>query len=202
MWYVRPLVESAGKAPVIGIETFGESDSDSAAYRNSDSNCGCNSSNNNRNKRSVKNQGQQQKITNKGADTKSNPKPHRLRIECQAGDILMINTRLWWHQTELPDTTYATTSINTTASAGPPLSLPLSMSYARDFHCDAAEVLLFKPLFSAPPTQLTGILPSSPARFNAVPPHEGPIYYGVSHETCPRTAAVTRRNAAITPATP
>ena len=28
----------------------------------------------------------------------------RLKIECNEGDILLINTRLWWHQTEIPST--------------------------------------------------------------------------------------------------
>ena len=42
----------------------------------------------------------------------------RLRVECDTGDVLLINTRMWWHQTHLPPT-------------GKPHGL--SISYARDF---------------------------------------------------------------------
>ena len=43
----------------------------------------------------------------------------RLTVVCNPGDLLLINTRLWWHQTELPSTHAATEH--------------LSVSYARDF---------------------------------------------------------------------
>jgi len=43
----------------------------------------------------------------------------RLKIECNEGDILLINTRLWWHQTEIPSTESQ--------------QQKLSCSYARDF---------------------------------------------------------------------
>ncbi|CAE8630009.1 unnamed protein product [Polarella glacialis] len=43
-------------------------------------------------------------------------------VRCSAGDVLVVNTRLWWHSTKLP------------GSAGQPLSL----SYARDFVISAA----------------------------------------------------------------
>jgi len=43
----------------------------------------------------------------------------RLKIECNQGDILFINTRLWWHLTEIPNTSSSTDNI--------------SCSYARDF---------------------------------------------------------------------
>mmetsp|Transcript_29167 Transcript_29167/g.49236 ORF Transcript_29167/g.49236 Transcript_29167/m.49236 type:complete len:410 (+) Transcript_29167:60-1289(+) len=42
----------------------------------------------------------------------------RLRVECRTGDVLVINTRMWWHQTRIPPT----------ASGD-----RLSISYARDF---------------------------------------------------------------------
>ena len=45
-------------------------------------------------------------------------KPFSLRLDVEAGDCLMINTRLWWHRTELPP-------------SGNP-----SISVARDFYCD------------------------------------------------------------------
>jgi hypothetical protein len=47
-------------------------------------------------------------------------KVKRLRVYCQANDILIINTRLWWHSTELPNTESAADQ--------------LSVSYARDFY--------------------------------------------------------------------
>jgi hypothetical protein len=28
-----------------------------------------------------------------------------LEVTCQAGDIFIINTRLWWHRTSIPSTT-------------------------------------------------------------------------------------------------
>jgi hypothetical protein len=49
--------------------------------------------------------------------------PPLLRIECQRGDLLLINTRLWWHHTTLP-----------------PQGTELSISYARDFYCANAAV--------------------------------------------------------------
>jgi len=44
---------------------------------------------------------------------------YRLRIDCREGDLLLINTRAWWHKTEI----------------GPQES-GLSISYARDFYLD------------------------------------------------------------------
>jgi hypothetical protein len=43
----------------------------------------------------------------------------RLRVECNQGDFLFVNTKLWWHATQLPST----------------VQFPdgLSTSYARDF---------------------------------------------------------------------
>ena len=46
--------------------------------------------------------------------------PQRLRVEATSGDLLLINTALWYHQTEIP---------TTAGGAG-----GLSLSYARDFH--------------------------------------------------------------------
>lgn len=50
----------------------------------------------------------------------------RLRIICRANDFLIINTRLWWHSTEIPNTQSATDRI--------------SLSYARDFYLRPSEV--------------------------------------------------------------
>lgn len=47
-------------------------------------------------------------------------------VRCEAGDVLVVNTRLWWHSTELPSLL--------ADAAGPQLSL----SYARDFVISAA----------------------------------------------------------------
>ena len=44
------------------------------------------------------------------------------RVECRQGDILMLNTSLWWHMTEIPCTLTAVDK--------------LSLSYAMDFHVD------------------------------------------------------------------
>jgi len=43
----------------------------------------------------------------------------RLSIKCEEGDLLIVNTRAWWHQTTLP----------------PSGSRGVSLSYARDFYC-------------------------------------------------------------------
>jgi hypothetical protein len=49
----------------------------------------------------------------------------RLRIRVGAGEMLFINTRLWWHRTEIEEQT-----------GGPK---GLSISYARDFYLDSSE---------------------------------------------------------------
>ena len=49
-----------------------------------------------------------------------------MRIVCEPGDILIINTRLWWHRTELPFTDNAQDRI--------------SMSFARDFYCNEVSL--------------------------------------------------------------
>jgi len=50
----------------------------------------------------------------------------RFKVECRQGDLLFINTRLWWHSTQIPATH----------------SFPdgLSISYARDFKSPLLEV--------------------------------------------------------------
>jgi hypothetical protein len=48
----------------------------------------------------------------------------------EEGDIFVINTRLWWHQTEIPGIDTARTSGNTTN---------LSISYARDIYLDGTQ---------------------------------------------------------------
>lgn len=44
-----------------------------------------------------------------------------LQVDCNEGDILVVNTRLWWHRTELP-----------------PQKMP-SVSYARDFYFSSED---------------------------------------------------------------
>ena len=51
----------------------------------------------------------------------------RLRVDVEEGDLLMINTHLWWHATEIPPMTLK-------GSKG------LSLSYARDFSFPSAVV--------------------------------------------------------------
>lgn len=57
----------------------------------------------------------------------------RLRVDCRAGDLLLVNTRLWWHQTTIDPTRQADSK--------------LSLSCARDFYigkkntaCDMTNV--------------------------------------------------------------
>ena len=49
-----------------------------------------------------------------------------LRVMCEQHDLLVINTRLWWHHTLIPPTDTADGQ--------------LSASFARDFHCRAARI--------------------------------------------------------------
>merc|ERR1712146_146429 len=65
----------------------------------------------------------------------------RLRVECKPGDVLLINTRMWWHQTNIECTKAA--------------NCKLSLSCARDFYlgkqdaaCDMTNV---DGLYSAQP---------------------------------------------------
>ena len=51
----------------------------------------------------------------------------KLRVEIKAGDMILINTRLWFHETEIPCSLEARDG--------------LSLSYARDFHI-AAQVYI------------------------------------------------------------
>ena len=64
-----------------------------------------------------------------GSDTQ------RLHVACQAGDLLLVNTRLWFHSTEIPSTALPEAQA---VEAG---KLPLSVSVARDFYVgrDAKE---------------------------------------------------------------
>jgi len=45
----------------------------------------------------------------------------RLRVHCRPGDVLCINTRLWWHQTHIPG------------------NCPLTLSVARDMYLDGTK---------------------------------------------------------------
>ena len=132
VWYVRPLEESKewnGRAPVIATEKTLDSHSvnkiaKSTAIRPSlkvlsdsaviDADHGvCNNGMEHRDSTTVV-----------GDDGIS-----RFRIECKQGDLLVINTRLWWHRTEIPCSNEADGT---------------SMSFARDFYCDRASSLLRK----------------------------------------------------------
>lgn len=48
---------------------------------------------------------------------------NRLKVVVEEGDIIMLNTRVWWHQTRIPFTS----------------KRRLSLSYARDFYCDSMK---------------------------------------------------------------
>ncbi len=48
-----------------------------------------------------------------------------LRVPVEAGDLIMINTALWYHRTEIPNTQAAADGV--------------SFSYARDFHIGPRE---------------------------------------------------------------
>ena len=48
--------------------------------------------------------------------------PTSLKLTCCEGDLLIINTRTWWHHTEIPDTGQCRDQ--------------LSVSYARDFRLE------------------------------------------------------------------
>eukprot|EP01062_Namystynia_karyoxenos_P067943 TRINITY_DN62093_c0_g1_i1.p2 TRINITY_DN62093_c0_g1~~TRINITY_DN62093_c0_g1_i1.p2 ORF type:complete len:413 (+),score=112.98 TRINITY_DN62093_c0_g1_i1:67-1305(+) len=54
-----------------------------------------------------------------------NPSLSPCTVTCRPGDVLVVNTRLWWHRTELPDTRGAAEG--------------LSVSYARDFRLVDAQ---------------------------------------------------------------
>lgn len=102
IWQLRPLVDSkewAGKSPSLRI-----SHKRNRSLRHMKS---INASEENRNISCIKRGGN-------SLDGKL-----RLQVECSPGDILLVNTRLWWHQTELPSTIDADNQI--------------SLSYARDF---------------------------------------------------------------------
>ena len=71
----------------------------------------------------------------------------RLRVECREGDLFLINTRLWWHQTFLPPAaaaaaTTAAASSSATTNSTSSRGNNFSFSYARDFYCDATSALL------------------------------------------------------------
>jgi hypothetical protein len=61
----------------------------------------------------------------RGAAPRITSASRRLEVECRPGDFLLINTRLWWHHTKLPPQD----------GAG-----AWSISFARDFHCAAADL--------------------------------------------------------------
>lgn len=66
----------------------------------------------------------------------SDPECLRLRVEVQKGDLFIINTRIWWHQTRIPST-----------GGGHRGGRGLSVSYARDF---------FAPLLRLPARETSG----------------------------------------------
>mmetsp|Transcript_26831 Transcript_26831/g.39705 ORF Transcript_26831/g.39705 Transcript_26831/m.39705 type:complete len:371 (-) Transcript_26831:2804-3916(-) len=52
----------------------------------------------------------------------------KIEVNCNQGDILIVNTRLWWHQTEIPRQEYP------------------SVSYARDFYFDSNSICEATPM--------------------------------------------------------
>lgn len=56
------------------------------------------------------------------AEDSSTLPPGEIDITCETGDLLLVNTRLWWHRTTIPDTADAEDK--------------LSVSYARDIRID------------------------------------------------------------------
>jgi hypothetical protein len=54
----------------------------------------------------------------------------------EEGDIFVINTRLWWHQTEIPG---AKENANANTNTGGNQNDNLSISYARDIHLDGTQ---------------------------------------------------------------
>ena len=105
-WYVRPLIEAKewGTVPILADFHQPASSGEKSTRRS-------------------------QRVGRKTASTSD----WRLRIECQTGDLLLINTRLWWHCTSLPLTT--TDDVDA----------EWSVSFARDFYCPQAAALLVDP---------------------------------------------------------
>ena len=62
----------------------------------------------------------------------------RLHVTCRAGDLLLINTRLWFHATQIPSTCLPARGQVAGAAKRHALSLPISMSVARDFYLGEA----------------------------------------------------------------
>jgi hypothetical protein len=58
----------------------------------------------------------------------------RLRISCHAGDLLLLNTRLWFHSTQIPATVASAGGGSGGGGQAGGVGLPLSMSVARDFY--------------------------------------------------------------------
>jgi hypothetical protein len=113
-WYVRPLKESKEWRNVPDFEDFCPSASTEKSTRH------------------------RQRVGRKAA----NNVDWRLQIECQTGDLLLINTRLWWHCTSLPLTVTDEDD-----------SADWSVSFARDFYCSQASALLVDP-----PCHITPVL--------------------------------------------
>jgi hypothetical protein len=68
----------------------------------------------------------QELVMQHGAAAPADRAIRRLHLTCGAGDLLLINTRLWFHATQIPSTACA--------AASQKLHLPISMSVARDFY--------------------------------------------------------------------
>ena len=114
-WYVRPLMESKEWRNVPDFQDFSPSVSIEKSTRRS------------------------QRVESKSSSN-TNTTDWRLQINCQTGDLLLINTRLWWHCTSLPLTT---TTVDDE-------SADWSISFARDFYCSQASALLVNPPSHAP----------------------------------------------------
>lgn len=63
----------------------------------------------------------------------------RLHLECRAGDLLIINTRLWWHQTVLPTAGPQSSADPGSSRCRSRIGTNLSISVARDFSLQPKE---------------------------------------------------------------
>ena len=106
-WYVRPLIESKEWGNVPNLEDFHPPTSSAEMSKRRSPRVGCKT---------------------------VNTADWRLRVDCRTGDLLLINTRLWWHCTSLPLTTSDDVD-----------SADWSVSFARDFYCAHAAALLVDP---------------------------------------------------------
>jgi U3 small nucleolar RNA-associated protein 6 len=65
----------------------------------------------------------------KNSDKSEEPSMKKITISCKRGDVLLVNTRLWWHSTTIPEQPLATCNEKDSIQR----SIP-SVSYARDIY--------------------------------------------------------------------